>query len=339
MARLKLKKTAAAGIIAVAACVPMPSCSLQSTATQKAPQGITINEELQHIKSQHRIPNAQIVKKPTEPPRVLFDHQEGMAFIGGSSSGMSAVIYPNAQNGADMAAYLINGVSNNGVWYQAGLIHYGSQELSTYYQLRISLYDGHKYVFRDIAPTGSMHRNDPVQIEMIFNGNKVVVTAIDLNNLASATAHAEAFGGTRFVFNNTAWYKQIVGKKGVFTGTLTEIYNYAPTEQMQENDVVYKLLFPKPSKASAFEDVERCNTPDGRHKSTMVFKNGTVLQPEPSRKGIVYECVKKFVKKISKTKDYVSAFKFKGSDVFIGAMLRDRSTVPQVMAVVTGSKR
>jgi hypothetical protein len=125
-------------------------------------------------------------------------------------------------------AFLVNGVTNEGYWYQVGLGYdwpsscaYGSN----CYKLIYEIWNNKGPISCNCSGiakfNGPVHTGDKVLINLLIyhNASIVAMSAYDLNTTASAQTLYKAYG-SEFVYNYTS--------NGYFTGLMTEWYHPAP---------------------------------------------------------------------------------------------------------------
>ncbi|SRR5579864_5487327 len=102
-------------------------------------------------------------------------------------------------------AYLLNGHSDTGYWYQIGLAYNWPLSSGTSYD------SGFHFIWEVFAPNGTtnnpslsnipdnVNANDTVGLNLYFSGGKVIMSAVDYNTGASMSQSYTAAGGSRFV--------------------------------------------------------------------------------------------------------------------------------------------
>ena len=186
-------------------------------------------------------------QSPVSEPTPNYDVQELMIFTQSYSQlvfNVTAIAQCDA-NGYG-PAYLVNGVTNTGYWYQVGLDWDWPLQSGGYVP-------GFGFVSEGWAPggltrsptsstfSGTVNPNDTVQLSLTFSGGNVIASALDLNTSASAstsypTHRADTFvglqeqeSGTRFSF----------ATRGYFTGLMTEWYHLNPSGEGTGMGVTY----------------------------------------------------------------------------------------------------
>ena len=176
-------------------------------------------------------------------PKPNYDVQEVMAFAQSYSQlefDVTAIAQCDA-NGYG-PAYLVNGLSNTGYWYQVGL--------SWDWPLQTGGYTpGFGFVRAAWAPgglarssastpfSGTINPNDTVEMSLSFGGDTVVASARDLSTGASASANYPAYGATSFVGSQAQQSRSAT--RGYFTGLMTEWYHTSPNYAGPEQKVTY----------------------------------------------------------------------------------------------------
>ena len=177
--------------------------------------------------------NSNLVK--TSGPVPVYDEQEIISF-NGSFTALSFNLTAVAQQDSHGygPAYLLNGLSNLGYWYQIGITYHWYSELNnTSYRDR-----GFSGVYEVFAPNGTsifpakgggslqMNINAGDQINLylaLLTNGSVVMKATDLKTFSSGTEFYSAFGATYFESAGG-----LDNSKGVFTGLMTEWYHSSP---------------------------------------------------------------------------------------------------------------
>ena len=176
-----------------------------------------------------------------------YDVQELMAFTQSYSQlefNVTAIAQCDA-NGYG-PAYLINGLSNTGYWYQVGINWNWPLQSGGYVQ-------GFGFVSEDWAPgglsrspssspfSGTVNQNDTIQLSLYFSGGRVVASARDLNTSASASTTYPANGATTFVGLQAqqSRFRFSFATRGYFTGLMTEWYHVSPNATGPGEGVVY----------------------------------------------------------------------------------------------------
>ena len=180
-------------------------------------------------------------------PNPDYDVQEVMAFTQSYSQlefNVTAVAQCDA-NGYG-PAYLLNGLSNAGYWYQVGINWDWPLQSGGYVS-------GFEFVSEGWAPgglsrspsstpfSGIVSQNDTIELGLYFSGGSVVASAKDLNTSASASITYPANRATTFVGLQAqqSHTRFSFATRGYFTGLMTEWYHVSPDANGPERGVVY----------------------------------------------------------------------------------------------------
>lgn len=133
-------------------------------------------------------------------------------------------------------AYLLNGLSNTGYWYQVGInwnwpIPPDSRVIgfSSFYEFFYP--NGSTYLPRLLSLSAPIHNGDSVLLSLQFSDGQVVLSAHDWNSGATVTKSYSAEGATYFVGCSN-------GCNHFFTGLMTEWYHVNSTNT-SEGKVTY----------------------------------------------------------------------------------------------------
>jgi hypothetical protein len=180
-------------------------------------------------------------------PNPGYDVQEIMAFAQSYPQlefNVTAVAQCDA-NGYG-PAYLLNGLSNTGYWYQVGINWDWPLQTGGYIP-------GFGFVSEAWAPggltrspstapfSGSVNPNDTIELSLSFNGATVTTSATDLNTGASASANYSANRATTFVGTQAQQSRPrfSFATRGYFTGLMTEWYHMDPNINGPSRSVIY----------------------------------------------------------------------------------------------------
>ncbi len=129
-------------------------------------------------------------------------------------------------------AYLLNGLTNNGYWYQVG-VSFDWPNLGGGYAPGFALnYEVFNPSSVSIFPSeggglgnfsGSVSSGDTVALKLYFSGGNVIMSANDLTSGATASVSYSDKGATTFVGLTTP-----ANSNGFFTGLMTEWYHASP---------------------------------------------------------------------------------------------------------------
>ena len=169
--------------------------------------------------------------QPT-PPAVNYDEQIGMTFTQSFTS-LSYNVTAVQQTDSDGygPAYLLNGVTNNGYWYQIGITYNWPGNVG-YIPGWAVVYEVWDNAGNSIFPTngggglanftGPVNNGDRVLLSLYFAGSQVQMNVKDWNTGASGSEPYAAFGSTFLGLTTTA------DANGYFTGPMTEWYHVSP---------------------------------------------------------------------------------------------------------------
>jgi len=147
-------------------------------------------------------------------------------------------------------AYLLNGLSNTGYWYQVGINWDWPLQSGGYIP-------GFGFVSEGWAPggatrspsstpfSGTVNPNDTIELSLAFSGGTVVASARDLNTSASASTSYPANRGSTFVGLQAqqSHPRFSFATQGYFTGLMTEWYHVNPNANGPGEAVVYSESF------------------------------------------------------------------------------------------------
>jgi hypothetical protein len=194
-------------------------------------------------------------KGPPQPPsNSAYDEQLGMTFTQSFTSleyNVTAVIQTDTTLDTG-PAYLLNGLSNNGYWYQVGVSWNWSpgQTPGTGFDMNYEVFDPAQ---NSIFPTsggggvqafsGSVNDGDLVTLNLYFKSpNTVVMQAEDVITGAFASVTYSAEGATYFTGSPSA----VANSNGYFTGLMNEWYHgnpfYANGKQVTFSDPQFALI-------------------------------------------------------------------------------------------------
>ena len=182
------------------------------------------------------------------PTPYSFDEQIAVSFQNYEYSALSfnvTVTQQVDQNGLG-PAYLLNGMTSSGYWYQVGISYHWSVTLNnkTYYH---NEYMGAMEIF---APNGTsiflrghpymfpldIHAKDIVNLYMYIQNGTVYMGIYDFNTHAGKNITYSSFGSQYFVCSNGP-----VSSQGFFTGIMTEFRHIHPY-YANESKVVYTAV-------------------------------------------------------------------------------------------------
>jgi len=129
-------------------------------------------------------------------------------------------------------AYLLNGLTNNGYWYQVGVSFDWPNQGGGYAPGFALNYEVFNPSSVSIFPSeggglgnfsGSVSSGDTVALKLYFSGGNVIMSANDLTSGATASVSYSDKGATTFVGLSTP-----ANSNGFFTGLMTEWYHASP---------------------------------------------------------------------------------------------------------------
>jgi hypothetical protein len=180
----------------------------------------------------------------SDPP--TYNEQLGISFTQGSTS-LAYTVTAVEQSDIDGygPAYLLNGLTNTGYWYQVGLSYNWPYNSSKGYVPGYNLnYEVFDPLGNSIFPvkgggligfSGQVRQGDVILLNLYFsNSSQVVMLAEDRATDAQAFETYSAKGATSFVGTPSA----TANSKGFFTGLMTEWYHSKPYYG-NEQKVVY----------------------------------------------------------------------------------------------------
>jgi hypothetical protein len=151
----------------------------------------------------------------TTPGKASYDQQISFTFAQDFSSlSYNVTAVKQSDSYGYGPAYLLNGHSDSGYWYQIGLAYNWPLASGSSYD------SGFHFIWEVFDPNGTtnnpslsnipdnVNANDTVGLSLYFSGGSVVMSAMDFNTGASMTQSYTAGGGSRFVgssgFSSTA---------------------------------------------------------------------------------------------------------------------------------------
>ncbi len=164
-------------------------------------------------------------------PVANFDEQLGMTFTQNFSvlSYNVTAVKQQDLNGFG-PAYLLNGLSNLGYWYQVGIswdwpFLGGGHSSGFGFNFEVFSFNGSSIFPQNAGGlvnfSGSVNPGDNVGLSLMFNGANVTMQAVDWETSAVANIGYSSFGANQFVGSPHS----ISNLKGFFTGLMTEQYH------------------------------------------------------------------------------------------------------------------
>ena len=160
----------------------------------------------------------------------MYDEQIGCTFTQDFTS-LGYNVIAVAQEGADNIgpAYLVNGLSDAGYWYQVGLSYNWSANAG--FMLNYEVWDPSGKSIFPVAGGGveffsdTINQGDIILLSLSFStGTGVIMQGYDRNTSANAEVTYRAFGATTFTGDTSS----SSNSQGYFTGLMTEWYHDSP---------------------------------------------------------------------------------------------------------------
>ena len=166
-------------------------------------------------------------------PAATYDEQIGMTFTEDFTSLAYYVIaVPQNDSYGYGPAYLLNGLTNEGYWYQVGLSYdwpfVGQNGYNPGFNVNYEVFNSSG---RSIDPanggggllhfSGTVNPGDHVLLSLYFNNGMVYMDAEDVNTSAYADASFSAYGADEFIGDTSG----AGNSNGFFTGLMTEWYH------------------------------------------------------------------------------------------------------------------
>ena len=179
------------------------------------------------------LPFAGSARAQPTPPLANYDEQIGMTFTQ-SFAGVSYNVTAVQQTDSDGygPAYLLNGLTDAGYWYQIGVSYdwpYANGGYQPGFAINFEVFDNAQ---NSIYPTsggggldnftGPVNSGDSILLSLSFSGGSVVMSVKDWNTGTTGQESYAAFG-TKFVGLSTP-----SDSNGYFTGPMTEWYHVNP---------------------------------------------------------------------------------------------------------------
>lgn len=167
---------------------------------------------------------------------------------------------------SDATAYLVNGISNKGYWYQVGLSYNwpcggepgaGLVTCAPGYNMAFEAFNSAgNSVFPPIGGgsisfNGPVNNGDQIELALLFQKGNVIMGAFDMNTGAYAIADYSSFGASKFIGTPTA-----MNNNGFSTGLMTERYCAYPNCG-PEMTQVYKPMAPGNYEGTLFYEERR----------------------------------------------------------------------------------
>ncbi len=171
---------------------------------------------------------------PSQVNQADYDEQLGITFAESYTSieyNVTAVEQTDPTLGTG-PAYLLDGLGNNGFWYQVGVSYnWGpGQTPGTGFDMNYEVFDS---LGNSVYPaeggglqafSGPVHEGDTITLDLYISSGNVVMIAEDLDTGAYAQQTYSAEGASYFVGQPN----EVANSNGFFTGLMTEWYHGAP---------------------------------------------------------------------------------------------------------------
>ncbi|MGC8632726.1 MAG: hypothetical protein ACP5UI_03120 [Thermoprotei archaeon] len=206
------------------------------------------------------------------PPAPYYDEQLGLTF----SSGVSGLYY-NVTAVAQTSdygygpAYLVNGLTQDGWWYQVGLSYDWPRVTGGYasgFRANYAVFapNGTNVITGLARLNGDVHSGDVVAVYMWISAGSVHMEIYDYNTSASFRYAYSSMGATEFMGlqNGTA------NSQGFFTGLMTEWYHVKPYYGPSQ-EVIYSSDRPV---TQAFAWMDEWNFSRGSRLALFTFFSG-----------------------------------------------------------------
>ncbi len=237
-------------------------------------------------------------------PAATYDEQLGMTFTQSFASlAYNVTAVPQADSDGYGPAYLLNGLSNDGYWYQVGLSYNWPNANGGYdpgFNFNYEVFNSAK---KSIYPTngggglesfsGTVNSGDLVLLSLYLNGIDVDMSAKDWNT--GAVAHVSYPDSQTSSFTGLSSPSNV---NGFFSGLMTEWYHAIPYSgdetQVTYSDYTFGL-------SSAWMWMDECNPSDfswsgAWNTATQVtYSNPTQLQPFSSHGATEYSSAYQFI--------------------------------------------
>jgi hypothetical protein len=165
-------------------------------------------------------------------PQAQWDEQAGLSLTSNFTTleYNFTLVAQKDSNGCG-PAYLLNGLSNLGYWYQIGVSYDWCRTLGAYvsgfyvnYQV-FSPSGAHLYPSENVGGlisfNGQVYPGDLIKLDLTLENRTVVMTAKDINTGAYASTYFQSYNATKFVGNPNTPHNP----EGFFTGVMTEWYH------------------------------------------------------------------------------------------------------------------
>lgn len=186
---------------------------------------------------------------PSPISQAEYDEQLGITF-GQSYTSLEYNVTAVEQTDPTLGtgpAYLLDGLANNGFWYQVGVSYdWGpGQTPGTGFDMNYEVFDSSGVSVYPAqggglqAFSGTVNAGDTITLNLYFSSGQVIMIAEDLNTGAYGEQTFSADGASYFV----GLPNEIANSNGFFTGLMTEWYHGAPY-YANLDDVAYSTTTP-----------------------------------------------------------------------------------------------
>jgi hypothetical protein len=168
---------------------------------------------------------------PTTPGKATYDQQVSLIFAQDFNAlNYNVTVVPQTDSSGYGPAYLVNGLSDAGYWYQVGLAYNWPLASGNGYD------SGFHFIWEVFAPNGTtsnpvlssvpdnVNQGDIIRLNLSFQGSNVVMSAQDYNTGASSSHSYTAKGGTTFIGSSSS------SRTRTPTSLMTEWYHPSPSE-------------------------------------------------------------------------------------------------------------
>src|SRR6267143_942884 len=179
---------------------------------------------------------------PTTQGKATYDQQVSMIFAQDFNAlNYNVTAVPQTDSSGYGPAYLLNGLSNTGYWYQVGLAYDWPLASGKGYD------SGFHFIWEVFTPNGTTNNpvlsripdnvnpGDTVQLSLSFFGGNVVMSASDYNTGANSSHSYTAAQGTTFVGSSST------SNTRTPTSLMTEWYHPSPSETSMKQVTYSKI--------------------------------------------------------------------------------------------------
>lgn len=228
------------------------------------------------------------------PPAPYYDEQIGITFPEDSASlAYNVTAVAQASSNGYGPAYLLNGLTDAGYWYQIGLSYnwpFANGGYVSGFAVNFEVFNANGSSVYPIGGrggldrfTGTVNNGDIVLLGLSFSGGQVKMQLKDLSTGATG-AEAYAAFGSRFIGLATPG-----DRNGFFTGLMTEWYHVNPYYGSEGKVVYSQSVSPLTSAAVWADEFNSNNSAVVFSGSTaFVFSNPNLVQPYSSNGATAY---------------------------------------------------